>query len=234
MAPKKQPDLYLAATGDPAIGAERMLTDQGYVVAMATATTDTADVRQSLATLLTAAQGVVVLPGWETEMLTRFEVQLAAASGIPVYSLTSDGTLTPVFTSQPTSVIEALQAAADRAAGKVIDGGVLAPDANPDEPSHMEAARIVLGPRGSFYDHPYDNFARTGYAWTAVLYDKLKPGVIIEADDVSLCMVGVKIAREAFRHKRDNIVDGHGYFMTHEMVLDEAARRAQHGPAQVD
>lgn len=99
------------------------------------------------------------------------------------------------------------------------------PDENRGERPHEEAARIVLGPRGSYYDHPYDNFMRTGYIWTGVLYSKLKDGETVSPEDVALCMNGVKMAREAYRHKRDNLTDGHGYWMAHEMVVEERQRR---------
>jgi len=59
------------------------------------------------------------------------------------------------------------------------------------------------------------------------LYSKLLPDVVLSAEDVALCMQGVKIAREAFRHKRDNLTDGHGYWMTLEMLLSEKQRRAE-------
>jgi hypothetical protein len=38
-------------------------------------------------------------------------------------------------------------------------------------------------------------------------------------------MVGVKLAREAYSPKRDNLVDGAGYFGTVQMVMDERQRR---------
>ena len=38
-------------------------------------------------------------------------------------------------------------------------------------------------------------------------------------------MVGLKISREVNRPKRDNIVDGAGYFETLEMVKEERSRR---------
>jgi hypothetical protein len=41
---------------------------------------------------------------------------------------------------------------------------------------------------------------------------------------VALCMIGVKMSREAFRHKRDNIVDMHGYLLTLDDVVQERRR----------
>lgn len=83
-----------------------------------------------------------------------------------------------------------------------------------------EADRLVNGPRRADYDHPMPNFRRTAAIWTAVLGEKLQPGVNISPMDVALCMIGVKLAREAFSHKRDNLVDIAGYAATLELVWD--------------
>ena len=82
-----------------------------------------------------------------------------------------------------------------------------------------EAQRLIVGDRNLSYDHPYDNFTRIAQVWTAIL------GIKITPEQVGLCMVGVKLAREAYQPKRDNLVDGAGYFGTIQMVRDERARR---------
>ena len=78
---------------------------------------------------------------------------------------------------------------------------------------------MIVGDRNLSYDHPYDNFTRIAQVWTAIL------GIKITTEQVGLCMVGVKLAREAYQPKRDNLVDGAGYFGTIQMVRDERARR---------
>ena len=83
-----------------------------------------------------------------------------------------------------------------------------------------EADRIVNGPRRATYDHPLRNFRRTASIWQGVLEAKLRPGERISPMDVALCMVGVKLAREAFAHSRDNLVDMAGYVATAEAVWD--------------
>jgi hypothetical protein len=40
-------------------------------------------------------------------------------------------------------------------------------------------------------------------------------------------MTQVKLNRESFRHKRDNLTDGCGYLGCDEMVWDEIERRAK-------
>jgi Domain of unknown function (DUF6378) len=82
-----------------------------------------------------------------------------------------------------------------------------------------EAKRIVHGERGENYGHPFEDFSRTAQIWSAIL------GVEITPEQVALCMVGLKISREVNRPKRDNIVDGAGYFETLDMVKKERDRR---------
>jgi hypothetical protein len=82
-----------------------------------------------------------------------------------------------------------------------------------------EAKRIVHGDRGENYGHPFEDFSRTAMIWSAIL------GIDVEPEQVALCMVGVKISREVNRPKRDNIVDGAGYFETLDMVKNERERR---------
>ena len=83
-----------------------------------------------------------------------------------------------------------------------------------------EAKRIVHGDRGENYGHPLEDFSRTAQIWSAIL------GIDVTAEQVALCMVGVKISREVNRPKRDNIVDGAGYFETLEMVKEERVKRS--------
>lgn len=173
-----------------------------------------------LAALLDGTTVVVVLPGWEEGTGSRLEVAIAAAIGVPVREFD------PVHGLG--TVVYAEDAGRD-AVSQIVGGRNPVQEfvSGDQERPHEEAARIVLGPRGDFYDHPYDNFARTALIWQGVLYSKLAPGAHLTPEDVALCMLGVKIAREAFRHKHDNLVDGHGYWMTLEMVRAERQRREQ-------
>ena len=47
----------------------------------------------------------------------------------------------------------------------------------------------------------------------------------ITAEQAALCMVAVKISRECHRPKRDNRVDGAGYFKVLDMIINERERR---------
>lgn len=82
------------------------------------------------------------------------------------------------------------------------------------------AQSLVDGDRQSDYGHPLDNFTRIAAVWSVIL------GVPVSAEQVALCMVGVKIGREVNRHTEDNVTDGIGYFKTLDMVIKERARRA--------
>lgn len=157
---------------------------------------------------------LVLAGSWQEEQDALVLAQVAESCGIPVYSYQEGFGITPLTHG-------------DIIAPLIPGQGVIAPDSDINERPHEEAARIVLGPRGAFYDTPLRNFDRTGLIWSGILSDKLVPGTILTAEDVALCMVGVKIAREAFRHKRDNIVDAHGYLLTLEMVREDREESAK-------
>lgn len=77
-----------------------------------------------------------------------------------------------------------------------------------------EAERLVHGDRGVDYGHPIEDFTRTGQMWGAIL------GVPVGPAQVGLCMVALKISRECNKSKRDNLVDGAGYFETVAMIRE--------------
>lgn len=155
-----------------------------------------------------SAERLVVLEGWETDP--------ALAGAALILNSALDSSTFELVDGRARELSEA-----DIVAALTPGAGVVAPDSDPDELPHEEAARIVLGPRGAFYDSPRRNFGRIGLIWSGLLGRKLRDGQLITARDVALMMVGVKLSRESFRHKRDNIVDGHGYLMTLQMILDE-------------
>jgi hypothetical protein len=81
--------------------------------------------------------------------------------------------------------------------------------------SGSERARhLVDVERQADYGHPRANMLRTAQMWRAVL------GVDVTPEQVALCMVCVKLAREVHRHKQDNIDDAHGYLHVLE-ILEE-------------
>ncbi|CAB4166961.1 hypothetical protein UFOVP964_60 [uncultured Caudovirales phage] len=84
----------------------------------------------------------------------------------------------------------------------------------------QEADGLINGDRNYTYDHPLDNFKRIKTGWEVIF------GIDMTEEQVGLAMAWVKIARESFMHKRDNLVDCAGYIGTVEMVINERSLRA--------
>jgi peptidoglycan hydrolase CwlO-like protein len=85
------------------------------------------------------------------------------------------------------------------------------------------AQRLVLGDRRSTYDHPYNNFLQTAKLWSALGFTY--KGIEVAPENVAEAMVLVKMSRESFKHKHDNLVDEVGYVLCHQLVLQEKERR---------
>lgn len=95
----------------------------------------------------------------------------------------------------------------------------------PESPA-QEADRLVNGDRQADYGHPLDDFTKTGTMWGAIL----QIGRDVTPEEVALCMVEVKVARQVHKPKRDNIVDAIGYLLTYDLIEKERARRALLAP----
>lgn len=81
-----------------------------------------------------------------------------------------------------------------------------------------EAARITSGPRQQAYGNPADNHGCTAAIWSAYLTRKLRMPVHIDARDVCLMQIGVKLSRDANERGRDNLVDIAGWSRNAEML----------------
>jgi hypothetical protein len=96
----------------------------------------------------------------------------------------------------------------------------------------QEAQRLAHGDRRATYGHPLDDYHCTGAIWGAVLHDWAKQAaqspvpIPVPPELAVLCMVGVKISREVRHPKRDNRVDGCGYFECADLIHAERERRA--------
>jgi len=75
-----------------------------------------------------------------------------------------------------------------------------------------EAKRIVEGERNELYGHPSEDFTKVARIWSVLL------GGSIRAEQIPLCMVALKLVREANVHKTDNLVDIAGYAKTAQML----------------
>lgn len=82
------------------------------------------------------------------------------------------------------------------------------------------AARLVSADRNDQYGHPLDNLDRAARIWEVIL------GCEVSAEQVALCMVGMKIARQVHKAKPDTVVDIIGYALTLHMVEVERAKRS--------
>lgn len=86
------------------------------------------------------------------------------------------------------------------------DNGVLLGKPFPQEDILEEALRITSGDRNKDYGAPGDEFEKVARMWSVII------GAPVEMRHVPLCMVALKIVRECNKPKRDNRVDGAGYF----------------------
>lgn len=81
-----------------------------------------------------------------------------------------------------------------------------------------EAQSLTTGDRNDDYGHPADDFAKVVGMVNAAFAHKLKEPFTIY--DWPLIMNMVKISREINVPKRDNRVDGAGYWNTLQMIHD--------------
>ncbi len=68
-----------------------------------------------------------------------------------------------------------------------------------------EAERIVNGDRQADYSDPVANFKHIAEIASAISKEELSPTTC------AIVMIAVKLARENYKHKRDNLVDLAGY-----------------------
>ena len=100
-------------------------------------------------------------------------------------------------------------------------------DAAPPAPESvlLEAQSLVHGNRGADYGHPLDDYTRTAAMVSGMLeHILIRP---IQADEMIMVMICVKLSRQVNKPKRDNTVDGAGYFECLQMAIDEYKRRNQ-------
>jgi len=145
---------------------------------------------------LCRCDAIYMLPGWRKSRGARAEYLVARECGLEVKGDADGGWLFP-----PVSV-SLYQHDSIREPESILD----------------EAKRITGGDRQNDYGHPRDDFERTAAIWNVVLADNLADGKKIEASDIPICMIGVKVARHVHTSKRDNLVDIAGYARTAAMV----------------
>ena len=78
-----------------------------------------------------------------------------------------------------------------------------------------EANKAVYGDRQADYGSVRENFTNIAKGWAIIA------GANITPEQVGLMMVWLKISRQMNKPKRDNLVDGAGYFATIEKMENE-------------
>jgi hypothetical protein len=85
----------------------------------------------------------------------------------------------------------------------------------------LEAQGLVHGARNVAYGPPIRDYTRTAGMVSAMLAHKLKEP--LTAEDLICVMICVKLSRQQNAPKRDNAVDGAGYFECLQWVIDSRA-----------
>jgi len=158
-------------------------------------------------TLLATCEAMALLPGWEGSRGAMLEYLIAWELGLPVFDAVTLERVGPHL-PLPSVNLHRLAVVADEA------------DETPESVLD-EAKRLTAEDRQHDYGPPSQACARTALMWTALLADRLREGQHVTATDVPLCMIAIKLARQAHRRKRDNLVDIAGYARTAAMVAGE-------------
>ena len=77
-----------------------------------------------------------------------------------------------------------------------------------------EAGAIITGPRRDAYGPVEQSFGMVAGAWSSIL------GVEVTSREVALCMIALKVMRDANKPARDNLVDIIGYAALAEQLND--------------
>lgn len=167
--------------------------------------------------LLLTCQAICMLDGWQKSAGASLEYLLARELGFAVTMLTPTGLHDLVPLPRAEVVLSTDLRLVDETPPVVTP---VEPAAKP-LPILEEAARLTDGPRQADYDHPRNAFSRAAMIWTAILAHRLMPGQAVHPAEVPLCMIGSKLARQAHKHKRDNLIDMAGYARTIAMIAGD-------------
>jgi hypothetical protein len=83
----------------------------------------------------------------------------------------------------------------------------------------LAAHALINEGRQASYGSPKQSFTRTAALWSAYL------GKQVGGKDVAVCLALLKLSRESFRHKTDNLLDAAGYIGLAEDLAELEADR---------
>ena len=175
---------------------------------------------------LIRCNAIAMLPGWEKSDGAKREYLLAFELKLMVIDI---ATLAPMvrppkpvlFLVHPEVSDETIPNEFALAMQQTPESDTPAPQDAQPENILAEAQRLTDGCRHADYGHPREDFARAAAMWTGILRPKLREEATITPADIPLCMIAIKLSRQANRHKRDNLVDIAGYARTASMVAGE-------------
>jgi hypothetical protein len=223
----------------------KILRDQGYFVINPAEAFDGDHTRPrsdyarvDIEALLTV-EGVVLLDGWGTSEGACTEVPIGLWLGLDFFYLDSNNRLQAARPFNPVHTfiasVKGLQARREPVStitGEDAQVPVFEELANPANRSPESANpfptvesvcaiadRLVATDRQQFYGHPLDDFTKTAKMVSVIV------GTEVSAWQIPLIMQAVKISRELNAPKRDNLIDGCGYWKTLDLVYAEAERR---------
>ena len=78
-------------------------------------------------------------------------------------------------------------------------------------PAIDTAKKIIYGDREKTYGKPSKNLNAIAVMWSAYLSSKFNQSIVVDAHDVCMMMVTLKVSREANRRIEDNPIDIIGY-----------------------
>jgi hypothetical protein len=181
--------------------------------------------------LIQHANAIALLPGWSASIGAATEVMIAQSLNYPIYDAENIGKLLDMrsffvgATIQDKCYAEAGNqiVSTKRDKAYVPNGIELKPKAVGPESICQIADRLVAVDRQNDYGHPRDDFQRIADMASGAGFRVLEANGKLrkmEPRDHVFWMQFTKLSREMNNHKRDNAIDGAGYWKTLDLIYD--------------